>query len=174
LERSVAYGCGDLLSDQGFDARDGPGTSPSWLAEARARDAADVIELDDSSPGCFILPAPLERKTPVGRPDWSALIAAVFAERAYRSPWVGARFGPIALDIALRGRAAAHMYLDNAARSILRAFEHEFGSTKSVITGYRVYRQSGGLDDVRVRILPAVRLELLAQTMRDAHELART
>lgn len=175
LERSVAYGRGDLLSDQGFDARDRPGTSPSWLAEARARDAADVIELDDSSPGCFILPAPLERKTPVGRPDWFALIAAVFAQRAYRSPWAGARFGgPIALDIALRGRAAAHMDVDNAARSILRAFQHEFGSTKPVVTGYRVYRQSSVLDDVRVRILPAVRLELLAQTMRDARELART
>jgi hypothetical protein len=66
------------------------------------------------------------------------------------------------------------MDVDNAARSILRAFQHEFGSTKPVVTGYRVYRQSSGLDDVRVRILPAVRLELLAQTMRDARELART
>lgn len=115
LERSVAYGRGDLLSDRGFDARDRPGTSPSWLAATRARDAADVVALKDSGPGCFVLPAPAERRTPTGQPDWSAVIAAAFAQRASTLPWARARFGgPIALDIALRGRAAAHMDIDNA------------------------------------------------------------
>jgi hypothetical protein len=174
LERSVAYGRGDLVSDQGFDARDRPGTSPSWLAGARTRDAADVVELDDTSPGCFVLPAPPERSRLAGRPDWSVLITAVFAKRAFVPPWAGARFGgPIALDIALRGRAAAHMDIDNAAHHVVRAFIRGLGPTEPTVSGYRVYRQPSRFDDVRVRVLPAARIELLAQAMRDARELAR-
>lgn len=77
------------------------------------------------------------------------------------------------LDIALRGRAAAHMDIDNAAHHIVRVFGQALASTKPTIAGYRVYRQSSRLDNVRVRILPAVRMELLAHAMRDARELAR-
>ena len=174
LERAVAVSRGDLLSDEGLDARDRPGKPPEWLRETLARDAADVVGLADSGPGCVILPAPPERKRPTGRPGWSALIAAAFARRAATPPWAGVRFGgPIALDIALRGRAAAHMDIDNAAHEVVRAFHQPLASAGTTIAGYRVYRQTSKFDNVRARILPAVRMELLAQGMADARELAR-
>ena len=174
LQRSTSYTRGEELADQGFDARDRPGSSPAWLQETRTRDAADLLELGDHAPGCFVLPAPLKRKTADGEPAWSQLIAAVFLERATQRPWRHARFGgPLALDIALRGRAGSHIDLDNAAHQVLREFERAFAANSPRIDGYRVYRRPAAMDDVRVRLLPAVRLKLLRRAMDDARALAR-
>jgi hypothetical protein len=173
LQRSTSYARGDQLTDQGFDSRDRPGSSPAWLQETRTQDA-DLLELDDQGPGCFVLPAPLERKTAAGEPAWSQLIAAVFLGRATQRPWRHARFaGPLALDIALRGRAGSHMDLDNAAHQVLREFERAFAPNTPSVDGYRVYRRPAAVDDVRVRVLPAIRLQLLSRAMDDARALAR-
>lgn len=174
LRRSTSYARGDELTDQGFDARDRPGSSPAWLQETRTRDAADLLELGDQAPGCFALPAPLKRKTAAGEPAWSQLIAAVFLGRATQRPRRHARFGgPLALDIALRGRAGSHIDLDNAAHQVLREFERAFAPNSPRVDGYRVYRRPATVDEVRVRVLPAIRLELLSRAMHDARALTR-
>ncbi len=63
--------------------------------------------------------------------------------------------------------------MDHETRRAIRVFGLALASTKPTIAGYRVYRQSSRLDDVRVRILPAIRMELLAHAMSDAREVAR-
>jgi hypothetical protein len=174
LQRSTSYARGEELTDQGFDARDRPGSSPSWLQEARTKDAADLLKLGDRAPGCFVLPAPLKRKTAAGEPDWAQLIAAVFLGRATQRPWRHARFGgPLALDIALRGKAGSQTDVDNAAHHVLREFERAFVANSPNVDGYRVYRRPAPVDDVRVRVLPATRLELLSRAMDDARALVR-
>jgi hypothetical protein len=175
LQRSTSLARGEELSDQGFDARDRPGDSPAWLEETRAQDAADLLELPDDAPGCFVLPAPLERTAAAGELDWPRLIAGVFMTRAGQRPWRDARFGgPLALDIALRGQAGRHTDLDNAAHQVLREFERAFAVNIPHVAGYRVYRRPAVVNDVRVRVLPAVRLELLSRAMDDARLLTRT
>lgn len=174
LQRATAYARGEQISDLGFDIRDRPDGIPGWFREMREGAAAELVALDDRTPGCFVLPAPLERPAAADEPDWPALISQSFAERAQTRPWRHARFGgPLALDIALRGRAGRTMDLDNAAHQILREFERVFAPNEPAVTGYRSYRKPGPGDDVRVRVLPAVRLELLSRTMDDARALAR-
>jgi hypothetical protein len=172
LQGSVFHARGDELADQGFDARDRPGDSPAWLEKTLAQDLADVADLGDDAPGCFVLPAPLERTVAAGEPDWPKLVADLFAARAGKRPWLGASFGgPLALDIALRGTAGRNTDLDNAARQILRAFERAFAANNPHLNGYRIYRRPAAIDDVRVRVLPAIRLDLLSRAMNDAREL---
>lgn len=175
LLRATGLACGEELTDQGFDARDRPGKPPVWLEEARAQHGADLLELDDDAPGCFVLPAPPERSAAAGGANWARMIAGVFSQRAGWRPWRQARFGgPLALDIAFRGSAGRHSDLDNAARRVLREFERAFAANAPQVGGYRVYRRPAPIDDVRVRVLPAVRLELLSRAMDDARALART
>ena len=177
LRHTVALARGEQLADQGFDARDRPGEPPDWLDRARMEGAAEVLELelelDDAAPGCFVLPRPPERSAAGGEPGWAQMIARVFAQRANDRPWRGARFGgPLALDIAFRGSAGRRSDLDNAARRVLREFERAFAANAPRVDGYRVYRRPAMTGDVRVRVMPAVRLELLSQAMDDARALA--
>jgi hypothetical protein len=174
LREKTGLARGEELTDLGFDARDRPGTAPAWLEQAQALDAADLLELSDQAPGCFILPSPPTRPTPPERPDWADLVCGVFAERASTEPWRRARFGgPVALDIALRGNAGRHLDVDNLAHRVLREFERAFGTHMPQIGGYRVYRRPAASNDVRVRVLPAVRLGLLSRVLDDAHALVR-
>jgi Holliday junction resolvase RusA-like endonuclease len=172
LRHTVALARGEELADQGFDARDRPGEPPDWLDRARMEGAAEVLELDDAAPGCFVLPAPPERSADAGEPGWAQMIAGVFAQRTKDRSWREARFsGPLALDIAFRGTAGRHSDLDNAARRVLREFERAFAANAPQVDGYRVYRRPAMSDDVRVRVVPAVRLELLSRAMDDARAL---
>ena len=174
LRRSVGLARGEQFTDQGFDARDRPGESGLWLERARTEQAACVLELNDAAPGCFVLPGPPERSAGGGEPGWAEVIAGVFTQRASEWPWRVARFGgPLALDIAFRGGAGRRSDLDNAARHVLREFERAFAANAPQLGGYRVYRKRASSDDVRVRVLPAVRLELLSRAMDDARALLR-
>ena len=79
----------------------------------------------------------------------------------------------MALDIALRGRAGSHIDVDNVAHTILREFERVFAAARPEVAGYRVYRQPAAKNDVRVRLMPAVRLKMLGRSMERARELVR-
>ena len=172
LHHSVALARGEQVADQGFDARDRPGEPPDWLDRARMEGAAEVLVLDDAAPGCFVLPAPPERSAAAGEPGWAQMVAGVFAQRAQGPLWREARFGgPLALDIALRGSAGRRSDLDNAARRVLREFGRAFAANAPRVDGYRVYRRPAFTDDVRVRVISAVRLELLSRAMDDARAL---
>ena len=159
---------GDWLTDQGLDARDRPGRAPAWLEETRALDAADVLELDDAGPGCILVPAPpWPRRTRAGQPKWAALLERGFLEARSGADSEGppAFRGPIALDIALRGGAASHRDVDNVAGDVLRVFSSVFAASRPQVFAYRVYRQAWPEADVRIRIMPAVRLAVLARGM---------
>jgi hypothetical protein len=104
FEESVGLALGAELTDQGFDARDRPGGYPSWLAETVDLDAADVLQLADEGPGCFVLPAPTERETPPGERSWPERVEHECSSRLRDPRWARSRFGgPLILDIALRG-----------------------------------------------------------------------
>jgi hypothetical protein len=175
LAEAIAVARGTWLVDQGFDARDRPGASPTWLAETIELDAADVVRLSDEGPGCFVLPAPSNRSTRTGEPRWDDSVTREFAARVGYGPWAGARFvGEIALDIALRGNAGHHGDVDNFAHRIIGALEMAFGRHEPRrIRGYRIYRQRWHEDNVRVRLVPKIRLEALAASMDLAREAAR-
>jgi hypothetical protein len=173
LERSVAFARGDWLSDQGFDARDRPGPAPAWLDETLELDLADVARLPDAGPGCFLVPPPAERKTPHGEDSWEELVTRAIASQALRGPWSRARFrGPVVLDIALRGKAGRRNDVDNVAHKLLRTMHLVFGPDAPFM-GYRVYRQAWPTGDVRVRLMPEIRLEALSRAMDEARRVAR-
>lgn len=71
----------------------------------------------------------------------------------------------MALDIALRGGAAPRRDVDNLGRDVIRAFSKIFDGSKPDLAAYRVYRQGWPDPDVRVRLMPAVRLAVLAAAM---------
>ncbi|MEJ7784471.1 MAG: hypothetical protein WKF96_06680 [Solirubrobacteraceae bacterium] len=168
LETSIAYARGDWLTDHGFDSRDRPGPSPAWVEETAQLDAADVSALNGRGPGCFVLPVPSTQPTAPGATHWDDQIEAVFAA-ARLDRWTSVRFGgPLALDVALRGKAGRHADLDNITRKILTAFSSAFADADPVFTGYRAYRLDADFDDVRVRVMPALRLEALASAMQHA------
>jgi hypothetical protein len=174
LERTVAFARGDLLTDQGFDARDRPGSPPAWLSETQALDAADVLELADGGPGCFLLPPPPDRPTSPGASRWQTQVAHTFGARRSTDGWHAVRFsGPLALDVAMRGRIDRGRDIDNVAAKIVSAFTGAFEDAEPDVVGYRVYRQPGDVDDVRVRVMPAVRLEALAASMNRAGAVLR-
>jgi hypothetical protein len=76
--------------------------------------------------------------------------------------------GPLALDIALRGNAAAFKDIDNRARDIIVAFTKAFSPIEPVLAGYRVYRlPRGPSNDIRVRLLPEPRMRRLALALDD-------
>ena len=175
LEKVIADAHGDWLTDQGLDARDRPGPAPSWLDETRALDAAEVLELGDEGPGCIVVLAPWRHNMGPGQPNWTTLVERGFLEARSRSqsrrpPTFR---GPVALDIALRGGAARHRDVDNIARDVLRAFNRAFEASHPHVYAYRVYRQTWPEADVRIRIMPAVRLAVLAGAMDRARRVAR-
>lgn len=173
LEASTALARGDRLTDNGFDFRDRPGSPPAWAEETVQRDAADVLSLDDNRPGCFVLPAPPTQSAHGRKPSWDDQIAAVFAT-ARSKPWSSVRFGgPLALDVAFRGNAGKHADIDNLTRRILAGFSSAFAEAEPDFTGYRAYRLNGDANDVRVRVMPAVRLEALAGAMKHARTVLR-
>lgn len=177
LENAIAEARGDWLTDQGLDARDRPGPAPAWLDETRALGSADVLELEDGGPGCIIVPAPRwPGRTRAGEPTWNALVEGGFLAARSRADAEGppAFRGPIALDIALRGGAGSHRDIDNVARDVLRIFSGVFGPSRPQVIAYRIYRQEWPEADVRIRIMPAVRLAVLARGMDRAREVART
>lgn len=175
LEKVIAEARGDWLTDQGLDARDRPGPAPAWLEETRALDAADVRELGDDGPGCILVVAPWTHNTGVGQPKWAALVERGFIEARSRadSNRPPTFRGPVALDIALRGGAASHRDVDNVGRDVLRAFSRAFEASHPHVYAYRVYRQAWHEADVRIRIMPAVRLAVLAHAMDRARRVAR-
>jgi hypothetical protein len=173
LEEAVAGARGDWLTDQGFDARDRPGPTPAWLEETIARDLADVVQLSDTGPGCFVLPPPPELETRPGETKWDRRAAQMIASQARHGPWFRARFrGPVVIDVALRGTAGRRNDVDNVAHTLLRATRLALGNDLPLM-GYRVYRQSWPTNDVRVRLMPKIRLEALAASMDQARALAR-
>jgi hypothetical protein len=174
LEESVGLGLATWLTDQGFDARDRPGGYPSWLAEAVDRDEADVLQLADEGPGCFVLPAPVGHATPPGERSWSERVEHECSSRLRSPRWARTRFGgPLILDIALRGRAAQDSDVDNVAHEVLHAFIKVLHGKNPEFLGYRIYRQAWHEDDVRVRLMPATRLQALANAMDKARDAAR-
>jgi Holliday junction resolvase RusA-like endonuclease len=175
LVEAIAVARGNWLVDQGFDARDRPGAFPAWLTETIELDAADVVLLSHEGPGCFVLPAPSNRRTRADERRWDDAVTREFASRLGYGPWAGARFvGDIALDIALRGNAGLHGDVDNFAHRIIGALEKAFDRHEPLrIRGYRIYRQRWHEDNVRVRLVPKIRLEALAASMDLAREAAR-
>lgn len=172
LERVIALGRGDWMTDQGLDARDRPGPAPVWLDEVRTLDAADVVELSDDGPGCVMLPAPRETQTPAGEAGWPRLAERRFVALRSSVEWRETRFrGPVGLDIALRGGAGRRSDVDNVARYILRGFEKAFSDARPDVAAFRVYRQTCAVSDVRVRVLPAPRLSALADAMDRARDV---
>ena len=168
LEPRVAEARGHWLADQSIDARDRPGDPPPWIEEVRDLDLADIRTADDTTPGCFILPPPLDK--PGTSAAWLADVRRAFEHRVREPQWRRARFpGPIALDIALRGSAASFKDIDNRARDIITVFNEAFAPIEPVLGGYRVYRLPGWpSDDIRVRLLPESRLRQLALALGDA------
>ncbi len=79
--------------------------------------------------------------------------------------------GPLALDVALRGKAGQHADVDNITRKILTAFNSAFKAADPVIRGYRAYRLGADTEDVRVRVMPTVRLEALVRAMQRARSV---
>jgi hypothetical protein len=173
LVESIAQAHGRSLGDQGFDVRDRPGPEPAWLGEVDRDSPAEVIELADTGPGCFLLPPPPVVKTPKGQRPWDENIRLQFARRRVEG-WGTLRFGgPLALDIALRGRAGQNADLDNVANRIVAAFRSAFAFAEPQVDGYRVYRKSAPMDEIRVRVLPIGRMLRLVDAMREAEKLIR-
>ena len=173
LSQSVSLAIGRKLTDQGFDSRDRPGPPPGWLEEVFANDLGDVEKLSAEHPGCFTLPAPPQSKRAAGAPSWTHEVMKAFASR-FGSPWRWgwATFGePLALDIAIRGGAAASNDLDNLAHQVIASFANVFKIGKPAFAGYRAYRVSRGTPELRVRVIPAIRLQLLRRSIDQAHDL---
>jgi hypothetical protein len=168
LEPRTAEARARWLADQSIDARDRPGNPPAWIAEVRNSDLADILTVDDATPGSFILPAP--RPAAGTLKAWRSHVRTIFAQRIQQGQWARARFPePIALDIALRGDAAKFKDVDNRAAEIITLFEDAFSPTKATIGGYRVYRLPDSPEsDIRVRILPISRLRELASRLGEA------
>jgi hypothetical protein len=167
---SCARRRGNWFCDHGFDAWDRPEGAPRWLEEVIDGDLADVVSLSDSGPGSVVLPAPPRVSTPPGGTPWKReLEREWFCSRVTRREWWGMQFGgPLALDIALSGGAGDHKDIDNVAHDVLRTFSNVFDNNNALVSGYRVYRQRLGAPQIRARVMPAVRLDVLARTMRYA------
>jgi Holliday junction resolvase RusA-like endonuclease len=173
LEQSIGHALGAMLTDHGFDARDRPGASPSWLAEIDDPHEVEIVQLPDGGPGCFILPDSAIREAPRDERPWLEQIEDQLRSRLNNMPWCQALFGgPLVLDIALRGHAAKRD-IDNAAHDVLRAFTKVLDRHGAGFIGYRVYRQAWPADDLRVRLMPATRLQALARAIDRAREVRR-
>jgi hypothetical protein len=173
LRENIARSLGSMLTDQGFDARDRPGPPPGWLEEVVADDLGEVERLSTDHPGCFSLPLPPQRPRGGDEPEWSLELARGFYSR-YSSPWEWgtARFGgALALDIGLRGGAGTQNDIDNVAHKVIGAFQQVFVKSVPNVSGYRAYKLSSGDPELRVRVLPAIRLQLLQRSLDQAREL---
>jgi hypothetical protein len=174
MRRNIGHAFGRKLTDQGFDSRDRPGPPPGWLEEVIANDLGDVEHQSTAHPGCFTLPPPPERERRDGEPTWDLAVRKAFFAR-YGSPWEWGRalFGePLALDIAVCGGAAPRHDLDNLAHRVTAAFSDVFRAATPSIGGYRVYRVlQDAAPEVRVRVVPRIRLQLLRDSLGRAEEL---
>ena len=74
------------------------------------------------------------------------------------------------MDIALRGKAARGTDVDNIAHRLLGSVQKAFGVAGPDIVGYRAYRQEAQSNDIRLRLMPAVRMEALLLAMHAARE----
>ncbi|HEX6666527.1 MAG TPA: hypothetical protein VF081_08035 [Solirubrobacterales bacterium] len=172
LEKTIGYATGRRLTDQGFDSRDRPGAPPDWLDEVLANDLGEVRRLPEAHPGCFTLPAPQERKRRLGESSWDWEARKCFVSRS-GSPWYWRRAlfaEPLVLDISVRGGSAPRHDLDNLARRVSAAFCGVFPAADP-LGGYRVYRVREGAPEVRVRVIPSIRLKLLRQAWERAEKL---
>lgn len=123
--------------------------------------------VDDTTPGCFILPAPL--KTPGTKAAWCDDVRRLFERRVRNPRWRRARPGLVVLDIALRGQAASFKDVDNRASDVIRVFTGAFAPHEPTLAGYRVYRLADApTNDIRVRLLPEYRLRKLAARLGEA------
>lgn len=174
LADSIAFRRGTWLTDHGFEAWDRAGAAPSWLEETVASDLADIEKLREDGPGCFFLSAPPTCPTASGEMRWPAQIEREFS-RGLTGGWLQSRFGgPVAFDIALRGHAGLHTDVDNLAHVVMAAFGRAFGPLDAPVGGYRVYRQlAASRSDIRVRLIPAIRLDVLAAAMDEARMIVR-
>lgn len=177
VQREFGAACasdrGRWWSDNGFDARDRPGRAPQWLDEATTTRAADLLALDEA-PGCVRMPPPPTRRRAPGEPSWRFETARAWVRARSGHRWSAMRFGgSLALDIALLGTAGAHMDVDNVAHHVLAGFARATERNEPQLSGYRVYRQDSDESLVRARAMPAVRLELLVEAMRDARSHIR-
>lgn len=172
LEENIGYSTGRRLTDQGFDSRDRPGAGPGWLDEVLANDLGEVRQLPQEHAGCFTLPAPREQERGAGERSWDWEVRRCFASR-WGPPWSWGRAlfaEPLVLDIGVRGGAAPRHDLDNLARRVTAAFSDVFPAA-APLGGYRVYRVERGAPEVRVRVIPAIRLKLLKQAWERAEDL---
>jgi hypothetical protein len=172
LEDSIGLAVGAKLTQQGFDSRDRPGPSPSWLDEVLAGDLGDIERLPSDHPGCFVIPPPPEVETGPDGLRWDDAVRGSFRARAGRPwRWALATFGePLVLDIAVRGGGAPRHDLDNLAHRVAAAFRGSYPAVGR-LGGYRVYRVDEGDPAVCVRVLPAARLALLRRAWDEAQEL---
>lgn len=176
LVAKIAAARGAWLVDQGFDARDRPGPFPAWVLELIERDEADIELLRDAGPGCFMLSAPPARPPGSSAKRWNEDVVLKFATVLRHGRWSDPTFrDEIALDIALRGEAGQDNDIDNVARRIIKAFFVACGNDDVPNLGaYRVYRKPWPDNDVRVRLMPKIRLEALARSMDRARREAST
>lgn len=174
LADSAARSRGVWLCDQGLDSRDRPGPAPAWRHEAHTLDAADIVVLPDTGPGCFMLPAPPRRPRAPGERTWQWHIERQMSSQLSRDHMFSVRFGgPLALDIAFQGGCADHADVDNLAHTLIAALEMTMNRAAPKVGGYRAYRQDGGAPSVRVRLLPHERLLALGAAMERARTLVR-
>lgn len=170
LKKSVGLRLGAWLTDQGFDARDRPG-QVQWFSEAQAA-GADVVQLEDRGSGCFRVTT-AEVKDVRDRSAWIDPLKAAVAARLGRHPWQHLAFGgPVVLDIAVPS-ALFENDIDNVAGEVQAALAQALGARCPNFAGYRVYRQEQQESTLRVRFMPAVRLEALRRSMDVARRVQR-
>jgi hypothetical protein len=173
LKENIGLTLGRKLTDQGFDAHDRPGLPPAFLNEVAAADLAELERQPLDHPGCFRLPPPPERKRCDGEAPWRQGVRRAFAARLVPPhDWGRALFGEaLAFDVAVLGGAAADHDLDNLTHTLIGAFNEVFAHAEPLITGYRAYRAQAERPEVRLRVLPVARLQLLSQSLARSEEL---
>ncbi len=60
---------------------------------------------------------------------------------------------------------AQELQLDNLSGKVVAAFSSALARSSADFAGYRAYRLSGGVGEVRVRVLPQARLHALFEAM---------
>lgn len=166
LQSVVASELGRELTDNGFDARDRTG-EVDWLE--RLDRGVDVLELEDRGPGCFTVEASAGERGTTYR-SWSKEVEAEVRKAVAEGRWAHATFeGDVVIDVAVPA-VTPEGDLDNVAGFVFSAVEAALGNQRAErLVGYRAYRQHRGTS-IRVRLLPAIRLEALQRAMTFARQ----
>jgi hypothetical protein len=173
LEDTIAHSRGRWLCDQALDSRDRPGKEPVWQDAAHELDTAEVLKLSDGGPGHLLVPPPPLRSRQPGEQGWLWHVERALWRQLTPNHMTAVRFsGPVALDIAFRGGCADHADIDNLAGKVVAAFSQVLQHPPNV-AGYRAYRLDGE-PVVRVRVMPATRLRVLADAMERGRTLVRS